>query len=749
MKYIFDSFVLDTERFELTDADGNPVDLQPRSLELLELLLRNRGALVDKETTQQEIWGGLHTSPDAMRTQVRKLRAALGDNSEPNRLIETVRGKGLRFVGEVHVDGAPELDQELEQDLKRPVAPPVKSTILSFRSYGILAALLVIIGLSVVLGMSFGNSSNQTSAQASQTDSYKAAVAVLPFREVGGQVDQAYVGEGFAEELTSVLARINGLKVNSTSSAFRLAGNSGKTSSKTAKELGITHIVEGSFAQINGSVKVIVRLVDTDTDDLIWTETYARPYNAENLVRVQEQIVSAIVVEMLGELAAPSQLPKPKTDSTEALDLYYRAQALLREETASSVTQAIKYFKQATIADPDYVDPYSRLVLAYDAAHYVAGLSIEEMEAGKREALAKALELAPRDPNVLMAQALSKSDVGDNRGAIALYQEALAGDPSNSDILTGLAIAYSQLGRTSEQLDFARRARDVDPLRPMVLQVLTFSEYSSGNIEAARKVAESNMRWNGNNASAKHAMGFILDQTGQYAEANQLYASVLKQNPANFTYGLTTGELYLRIGSNKRALEAVASNEVIKAQIDAILSNRPQVEQYLAKNAGTDPVGVQTTLLYFYLRDFEGAMPHVKRSIEVVEIAGPAALSPLLIVKFIAHAHVLCQAKDPDCEVLLSKIEEPFKGLTPQTAKTYDAFITSAAVDLLRGDEKHAMEWLEAAYEAGHVFVHLKRHPTFEPLAENAKYQALEAKMEAKASDYRSEFAEQIASTSN
>ena len=743
MRYQFDQFVWDADKFELTNAMGQTVDLQPRSLELLDLLLRSRGALVDKKTTQREIWGGLHTSPDAMRAQVRKLRAALGDTDEPYRLIETVRGKGLRFVGDVVVEGgetpqeAGEFEHDKVQDsgTLRPDPPQSRISL----TFVVVAGLMVLGVVGVALGVRLDFTNAVATTPSAKVDSYEAAVAVLPFRAVGGQPDQAYLGEGLADELSSSLARIDGFKVSSSSSAFRFSDPTGEMVSETANALGVTHIIEGSVAQVGSSLKVTVHLIDAKADDRIWTETYTRPYNTANIVRIQEQISSAVVMEMAGKLVTPSQASSVKTDSSQALDLYYRAQALLRDQTKSSVTQSIEYLKRAIEIDPTYVDPYSLLVRAYEDAYYIAGLNWDEANSGRRDALAKAMELAPNDNGVLIANAVLMTDDGESREAISLFQKALAADPNDAYALTAMAIAYSQIGRREEELAFLQKAREIDPLSPSVLQNLTFAEYAAGDTERALEVAQTNLRWNGGNPAVQEAMAWVLVRRGDYGQAHTLLKKVLESSPENELFALALAELYLRVGWNERATATVASLKSAKSQVDAILGDRAAVEQYLALSPAPDTVANVTGVLHFYLRDFDIALPYIKRAIEELEVTGSADMTINELVWFLAHAHVLCEMKDPDCEVLLDKLEQPLSDLTPQSADTYDAFVAGAGVQVLRGNEDKAIDWLEAALANGHTFVHLERHPTFERLAGLPRYQALLRRMETRASEYRNQ----------
>lgn len=746
LRYSFGDYEFDEGTHELVN-NGERVRVEPQVALLFKLLIQERDRIVSKSEIIEFVWGGRTVSDASIDNRISAARAAIGDSGGEQRLIKTFPTRGFQFVGEVTAESGieattphgetdiPSNSSPLETTANEQKEPrsPGKATLI--------AATLAILAAFVTITVWFGLFWRETVAESAQARPYDAAVAVLPFREVGAQDTQAYLGEGLADELTNVLARIDGMKVTSSSSAFRFAGSSGETVSEAAEALGVSHIVEGSVAREGDVLKVTVHLIDAVEDDRIRTETFSRPYDISNIIRIQEQIVAAVVAEMLGELAPQSETLPVKTESIKALELYYQAQPLLRDRTASSVLQAIELLKEAVDADPNYVDAYSSLFFAYNSAYFYGELTWNDLQITRDLALEKAAQLDPNDPQVLQAVGMMEMITGDPREAIATLQQSLIREPNRVRTLNIIAGAYGSLGRATEEREFLRKARKLDPLNPRVLDRLARAEFNLGDTQAALEVARTNLRWNEAQPNAQLRLATLLIQVGDYAAGHDLLLSVLKTNPGNYSYARAAADFYMRVGWEAQAEQAAASMPYVKAEMDAVLFRREEVERFLAANPEYDTTGGDQGLMYFFLRDFETALPLMKRAIYELEITGPADLGWTEIYAYVPDAHVLRDAGDPDGDVILKKIEETLSGQTPQTAENYNAFMASAGVEMLKGNQVRAMDWLEAAFEDGHVFLDIMRHPTFAPLSDNPRFQALFDRMEVEAQEYRTQFA--------
>ncbi len=750
MIYEFDGFRLDEERYELTDRTGELVQLMPLTMDLLLVLIRSPGALLSKEMIMREVWKGLHVSESALTYQLRELRTALSDTEKPHRIIKTVHGKGLRFIAEVEKQAAsaepaavaPAMMEGSESETARShqtnEAQSHGSLAKSWVKLAALGATMVAAVLLLFFALQDGDSRPE--------EDFDAAVAVLPFSELGGEEEAQYLGEGLALELTSTLAQIDRLKVSSSTSAFRFSESSEATIDQIAAALGVTHIVEGSVRREEDAVRIAVQLIEAETNTTVWSQTFNRSFSADNLLRIQDEIVSHIVTDVLGTIAAPAQEEPSFAQSTEAYDLYLRAEMQRRDKSEASLSKAIGYLKQAVAVDPDYVDAHSALALAYLDALYYGGAPPEEIDQGLTMHISRGLELAPNDPKVLLASAIEMRERRlEIREAIPLFQRSLASEPQNVEALREIAEAYRMLGRSNERTQFLRRARQLDPLNPITLSALTRAEFNNGDMPAALEVARASLEWNPDNSDAQGGLAELLIQTGEYEEAHPLLLSARLQNPQYYFFTAWSAQLYASVGWDEGVKAVAASNERVSLEWNARFGERLAVDQYLAANPDFDPTGDTRGPLYFHLRDFETALPLMQKAVRELEITGPTGLGAREVVWYLRFAHVLSQAGDKDGEILLTKIGEVTSQFTPENSNILDISIAAAGARMLRDDEVGALEWLEGAVARGHVFLDLTRDPTFEPLVSNPRYQRLERRMEAKAAEYRATFERQIA----
>lgn len=121
-KFRFENFVLDTDEGELL-KDGSPVQLPPKALNLLSILVVNRGRIVEKDRLMEEVWGDTFVEEGNLAYTVRLLRRSLGDDADTPKYIETIPRRGYRFVAAVTLD---DRDGEREHT-NRAQVPPVES----------------------------------------------------------------------------------------------------------------------------------------------------------------------------------------------------------------------------------------------------------------------------------------------------------------------------------------------------------------------------------------------------------------------------------------------------------------------------------------------------------------------------------------------------------------------------------------------------------------------------------------------
>ena len=142
-----------------------------------------------------------------------------------------------------------------------------------------------------------------------ETLEVEASIAVLPFADMSPEGDQEYFSDGISEELLNLLAKIPEMQVAGRTSSFAFK-NQNQDLREIGEILGVAHVLEGSVRKQGMRVRITAQLIDADSGNHIWTETYDR--DLDDIFAVQDEIATAITdqlrVEILGEtLSSPAR----------------------------------------------------------------------------------------------------------------------------------------------------------------------------------------------------------------------------------------------------------------------------------------------------------------------------------------------------------------------------------------------------------------------------------------------------------
>src|SRR5579859_914444 len=147
----------------------------------------------------------------------------------------------------------------------------------------------------------------------------KLSICVLPFANMSGDPEQEYFSDGISEDIITDLSKVSALSVVARNSAFRYKGQHVDLP-KVARELGVSHVLEGSVRKAGDRVRITAQLVDGATNDHVWAERYDR--DLKDIFVVQDEISLAIVRALQGELLPEEKasITRRGTDSAEAYD---------------------------------------------------------------------------------------------------------------------------------------------------------------------------------------------------------------------------------------------------------------------------------------------------------------------------------------------------------------------------------------------------------------------------------------------
>ena len=315
------------------------------------------------------------------------------------------------------------------------------------------------------------------------------SLAVLPFRNIGGDRENEYFVEGLAEDLLIVLSRVEGLRVAARSSAF--AFRDGTTDVRAIGEkLNVANVLEGSVRKSNGRLRIAVRLLDTANGFQRWTEVFDREQG--DIFEIQDEISHAVFdaldVEVYG---AKRPRVVPGTRDVEAYNLYLMGRHQFHKRTEESLRSAVRFFEQATERDPAFALPYTGLADSYSllsaSGEGYGQIPVEEAIAHAAPMVERALELDP-----LLAEAHASLGFLDRLREDAVAAErslrrALELNPDYSTARSWLALTLMDLGRLREGRAEFERAYEADPLSPIIGSNFGFVLLKTGELDAARE----------------------------------------------------------------------------------------------------------------------------------------------------------------------------------------------------------------------------------------------------------------------
>jgi TolB-like protein len=262
---LFEGFRLDRRGGVLFRRDQQdvftPIAIGRRALDILGVLVERPGDLVLRDDIIEAVWPGTTVEDSNLNVQIAALRRLLDDGRAEGSCIQTVSGRGYRFVAPV--------------TRVEPAAP----------AHAVVAPRL--------------------------------SIVVLPFTNLSNDPEQQYFADGITEDLTTDLSRLVGMFVISRNTAFTYR-NKPVDTKQIGRELGVRYALEGSVRRSGNQVRVSVQLIDATTDAHLWAERFDG--DTSDLFALQNEITSRIAValdlELIGVEAGRPSIPMRWTTSS-------------------------------------------------------------------------------------------------------------------------------------------------------------------------------------------------------------------------------------------------------------------------------------------------------------------------------------------------------------------------------------------------------------------------------------------------
>ena len=312
------------------------------------------------------------------------------------------------------------------------------------------------------------------------------SICVLPFTNMSGDPEQDYFSDGITEDIITDLSKVSALSVISRNGSFLYKGKQVDIP-RVARELKVTHVLEGSVRKAGGRVRISAQLIDGSANNHVWAERYDR--DTSDIFAIQDEISQAIVKALKVSLL-PSEkkaIERRGTDSVEAHDLYLMARQIYvtNQEDEHASKAIVRTCARATEIDPRYAQAWALMAMGYR--------NLREMELVSDDGMAAAEKSLALDPNLAEAHAVKGYILqmrGDMNEAVAEAEIALKLDPESYEAnRTAARINYVQhrFGDAIRLYEKAVSLMDSDVNSVMML----ISSYKAiGDVAGMRRAAE-------------------------------------------------------------------------------------------------------------------------------------------------------------------------------------------------------------------------------------------------------------------
>ena len=413
------------------------------------------------------------------------------------------------------------------------------------------------------------------------------AVAVLPFQDLAGSSDGAYLGEGMTEGLIADLAQIGSLKVISGSSGS-VAQGTARSLADLARELGIEAVVKGSIRRAGDTIRVNVRLLHVPDSTPVFTGDYQGRLG--QLPDLQREITVAITGSINAELKGDerSRLDARREVDQRAYEAYLRGRFHLERR---ELERARTMFEQAGRIAPDWAPPLVGLANYYTALPFFSDVAPAEVLPKARAALVQALAL---DETLAEAHAatgyIRAYYEWDWRAAEQEFRRALELRPNYTDAYFSYSRFLASRRRLVEAIAQLDRAVELDPLSLSLQANRALLDYFAGRYDVAASRLREILKSDSTDALVKWGLALVVEQQGRPNEAIAILepisaSSLNRKSSLGHAYGVAGNSVRAR--SVLAALHAQAARSYVPsyyfALVHAGLGQRDQALRYLER----------------------------------------------------------------------------------------------------------------------------------------------------------------------
>ena len=415
------------------------------------------------------------------------------------------------------------------------------------------------------------------------------SIAVLPFIDLSPQKDQEYFCDGMTDEITAKLSRLDEWKVIPRTSV-RQYKDTDKDIKEIGKELNVATVLDGSVRKEEDDIRVTATLINVEDGFQLWSDIYGQKLESVFVIQseIAEKIVEALEMEL--SLEEKKQLKRNPTENLESYNLYLKGRWSLNKRTEEGIEEAIKYFKDAVEKDANYALAYVGLADCYWlAADYMQIPSKETIPRAKAAAI-KALEIDETLSEAYTSLAAIKlHHEWDWEGARRDFERAIQLNPNYGTAHQWYANCLTVLERLDESIVEAKRARELDPLSPIINRNVGRRLYLARNYDQAIEESLKALRiapdffpihgtlglaylqkamfleaiaelqkavsLSGGNLDTKALLGYAYAISGNQAKAQMILNDFMERSKERHIPSITIAVVYIGLGDNDQAIK--------------------------------------------------------------------------------------------------------------------------------------------------------------------------------------------------
>src|SRR5262245_3800285 len=490
--YEFGPFRLDPSERQLLRA-GQVMPLTPKVFDTLLLFVENNNLLLTKDEMIGQLWPDSFVEESNLAQNVSMLRRALGEQPDGKPYIETVPKCGYRFTAEVRLRPedqppvargkpafspmGPELAGAFERranEAPEPAPAPVRQqsefeashppfangarssitpllTAAGRRKHIAVWSVVALIVIAAGSAYLFFRSASPSRSEV------KARLAVLPFRNLGPDKHDDYLGLSLADEVIAKLNYISALTVRPSAYVQKYA-NLEIDPRQVAVELKVDILITGAFLKEGDELRINLQMVDVGANQALWSESLNLKY--VKLMTVQDQVAQAVVRRMSVSLTPTesARLQRGAASNLQAYECHLYGVYLYHKE---DLKKAREMFEKSVSLDPTYAPSWAYLgaINTTLASIYFEG---RESYGKARQAYDRALELDPSQIEARIFKANLLTDTGYVEEAVPLLRVVIETSPNLAEAHWNLAYAYRFGGLLRESINEGERSRQIN-----------------------------------------------------------------------------------------------------------------------------------------------------------------------------------------------------------------------------------------------------------------------------------------------